>query len=137
MRLPSVAGPRPGGPHRLPSLLLLPLLGSCLGLVGAARRPNVLLLLTDDQDSELGGMVTPVHALPVPLCWAAWPWVGELGRLPGFGFLSGAHPQARTVRTVPPAGTLLLQCALTAQGKPVEASDGLGRSEATSALLVL
>lgn len=68
MRLPSVAGPRPGGPRRLLSLLLLPLLGGCLGLVRAARRPNVLLLLTDDQDAELGGMVTPVHALPVPLC---------------------------------------------------------------------
>jgi hypothetical protein len=58
----------------------------------------------------------------------------ELGRVMGPGFLPRAHPQARTVRTVPPAWTLLLQWTLAAQGKPVEASDWLGRSEATSAL---
>uniref|UniRef100_A0A8D1FUQ3 N-acetylglucosamine-6-sulfatase n=1 Tax=Sus scrofa TaxID=9823 RepID=A0A8D1FUQ3_PIG len=67
MRLLPLAsgGPRRGSPRHLPSCspALLLLLCGCLGVsrVAAAdsRRPNVVLLLADDQDEVLGGM-TPL-----------------------------------------------------------------------------
>uniref|UniRef100_A0A8D0VIS3 N-acetylglucosamine-6-sulfatase n=1 Tax=Sus scrofa TaxID=9823 RepID=A0A8D0VIS3_PIG len=67
MRLLPLAsgGPRRGSPRHLPSCspALLLLLCGCLGVsrVAAAdsRRPNVVLLLADDQDEVLGGMYVP------------------------------------------------------------------------------
>nr|XP_058936331.1 N-acetylglucosamine-6-sulfatase isoform X2 [Kogia breviceps] len=65
--LPLALGvPRRGSPRHFPycssAPLLLLLLGGCLGVSGPAagsRRPNVVLLLADDQDEVLGGM-TPL-----------------------------------------------------------------------------
>lgn len=76
MRLlpPAPGGPGRDSPRHLPAcrpvLLLVLLLSGCPGPAGVAagsRRPNVVLLLTDDQDEMLGGMVTPVSAPSLPL----------------------------------------------------------------------
>lgn len=52
----------------LAALLVL----SPAGAARQARRPNVVLILTDDQDVCLGGMVTPRPSRP-PAGWGAPP----------------------------------------------------------------
>lgn len=107
MRFLSLAPDRPrrGGPRHLPSgspappspplLLLLLLLGGCLGVSGAAkgsRRPNVVLVLADDQDEVLGGMVTLLFISAPPLHFPGcllgfWPFSPTRTHSPSYLYL--------------------------------------------------